>query len=302
MTSPTVFRCVVLMLIASLSGCATIRKFNPIESHSLDARRLTQQAESAIHQSDWAEAEQKLIQAVERNPDDNRARDVLSDVLWERGAQREAIEEKSRAIQLSGRRDPIALTELGQMELTNGNPHAALRNADEAVSQDPNLADAWTLRGFALRAMDDHEAAMSAFFRSLSIRDDDARTKLEIAQIYHETGQPRRSLAILGATPKEVMADCPCFADSCYLKGVLMRELERPLDAANALEMARNNGCQQPDLPFHLAEAQLAAGEYLLAEETLAQIGDIPPNYEVALSDLRQRIAAERPAIGSKWR
>ncbi len=106
-----------MMVTLLFTGCATIRKLNPIESSTLEARRLTQQAESAIHKSNWDEAEQKLISAIEKNPEDNRARNVLSEVLWERGAIEAAVEQKSRAIELSGRRDPYNLTELGQMEL-----------------------------------------------------------------------------------------------------------------------------------------------------------------------------------------
>ena len=41
--------CLLAGMVAG--GCATIRKFNPIESHTLEARQLTQQAESAMHRS-----------------------------------------------------------------------------------------------------------------------------------------------------------------------------------------------------------------------------------------------------------
>ena len=59
-----------MMVTLLFTGCATIRKLNPIESSTLEARRLTQQAESAIHKSNWDEAEQKLISAIEKNPED----------------------------------------------------------------------------------------------------------------------------------------------------------------------------------------------------------------------------------------
>lgn len=294
---PAIRQFLLLLIVISLTpGCATIRKFNPIESGTLEARRLTQQAEAAIHQQEWNQAEQKLVRAIEKNPDDTRARDVLANVLWERGAKRAAIEQKSHSINLSGRRDPVALTELGQMELSNAGLDAALRYADEAIRQDSNHADAWTLRGFVLREQGNYDPALSAFFRSLSIRSDDPRTRLEIAKIYRETGQSRRALAILGTAPKEEIVACPHFPEACYLRGVLMRDLDRPSDAVAALQAARANGCEVPDLLLQLADAQLAAGDHLqarataeMATEKIASVG-LTAEYEVALRDLRQRV------------
>lgn len=283
-----------------LTGCATIRKLNPIESSTLEARRLTQQAESAIHESNWEEAEQKLISAIEKNPEDNRARNVLSEVLWERGDKRAAVEQKSRAISLSGRRDPYNLTELGQMELSSGNAEAALECADEAIQQDSTLADAWTLRGFALRDLGRPDLALEAYYRSLSIRNNDPRTRLEIARVYQQGGQPRRALAILNSVPRDAVASCPHFSDVCYLRGVALRDLNRPADAANELAAALESGCANEDLLLHLADAQLAAGQVKEAQQTAAKLSASRlPKFELALQELQGRIAeklADEPA------
>jgi len=289
-----------MMIALFFTGCATIRKLNPIESSTLEARRLTQQAESAIHKSNWDEAEQKLISAIEKNPEDNRARNVLSEVLWERGAIEAAVEQKSRAIELSGRRDPYNLTELGQMELSSGNAEAALDCADEAIQQDSSLADAWTLRGFALRDLGRPDLALDAYYRSLSIRNDDPRTRLEIARVYQQGGQPRRALAILNSAPKEAVASCPHFPDVCYLRGIVLRDLNRPADAVNELASALENGCANDDLLLHLADAQLAAGNVEDAQRTAAKLtSNGTPKFELALQELRGRIAkklADEPA------
>ena len=251
------------LLLAILSGCATIRKFNPIEAHTLEARHLTQQAEAAIHRSEWAEAESKLVRAIEKCPEDTRARSVLANVLWERGAKEAAVEQKTRSVEMAGGHDATELTELGQMEFSTGDLEQALVHASAAIRQDSSHADAWTLRGFVLRAMDRPDDALGAFFRSLSIRPDDPRTRLEIAGIYRETGEPRQALAILGAAPHEADSPCPYYPDVCYLRGLLLRDLERPDDAVAAFTLARDNGCTANDLVLRLADAQFAAEEFV---------------------------------------
>ena len=293
------------MLLCSLAGgCATIRRFNPIESRTLEARQLTQQAESAMHRSDWDNAELKLVTAVERCPNDNRARACLAEVLWQRGAKKAAVEQLSKSIELSGRRDPVELTELGRMHLAMGNPLTALQFADEAIGRDESQAAAWTLRGFALNEQGRSKEALAAYFRSLSLRNDDPQTRLEIARIYRELGEPQRALAILDAaataTPDQT---CPHHADVCYLRGLLLRDLQRPGDAVLAFLAARESGCTSPDLLLCLADAQLSAGEIPRARDTLieaaAQSG---PEDAAVLAELRRRVDVTESAETSMWR
>lgn len=297
------FACVLCCVVLVGGGCATIRKFNPLESKTLEARRLTREAESAMYESDLAAAESMLVSAIERDPTDNRSRAVLAEVLWSRGAQKAAVEQMARAVSLSGRRDADQITQLGQMLLTSGNHTAALHRAEEAIQLDASSADAWTLKGFAHKKQGDQKAALAAFFRSLSIRDDDPQTRAEIAKIYQQLGEPQRALSILGSPQDENFQNCPHFHEICYLRGVLLRELERPSDAIAALQSARENGCQANDLLFHLADAQLALGEVLKARATLTEASvDCAPELQVALAELQQRVDARLPAANPVWR
>ena len=282
---------ILAVLAPLLSGCATLKRFNPLGPRTLEARRLTQEAEAAIHGASWDEAERKLVQAIDKSPDDNHARSVLADVLWQRGASRAAVEQKSRAVALSGRNDPIQLTELGQMEFSTGQLDGALQHANDAIAEDNMYSDAWTLRGFVLRAQGKPEESLNSFFRSLSIRSDDSSARLEIARIYHQTGQPQRALAILGAVPSAEVAPCSEFAEVCYLRGVIMQQLGRPIDAIASLRLAKENGCDAHDLLLHLAESRFQAGEQLQARATLADAElSAGGEYQVAVNELRRRI------------
>lgn len=304
---PSVYRrCFALLFVAMLVaffGCATIRKFNPLESKTLESRRLTQEAEAAIYESNLDHAESKLISAIERDPADSHARAVLADVMWQRGAPAAAIEQMAKSIQLSGRRDPAQVTSLGQMLITTGDNQSALLRADEAIAVDPTLADAWALKGFALKNLGQSEEALSAFFRSLSIRNDDPQTRLEIAKIYQQTGQAQRALTILGAPNVESVESCPLYSEVCYLRGQLLRDLNRNADAIVALRDAKNAGHPNIDLLFELAELQIGAGEMLQARATLkdatamAGTGQQYPK----LAELQQQLDSESKST-TLWR
>lgn len=287
----TLARLFVVFCLFGVAGCATIRRFNPVASNTLEARQLTQEAQAAIHGSAWDEAESKLVTAIEKYPEDNHARSVLADVLWERGAHSAAVEQKTHAIELSGRDDPLELTELGQMEFSTGALDQALEHADKAIELDSSLAEAWTLRGFVLRAQGKPQEALNAFFRSLSIHSRCPRSRIEIARIYQDTNQPQRALAILQSISRSNENDCLFFGDVCFLRGVLLSELGRPGDSIEALQMAREHGCPAEDLTLRLAQAQFAAGQQLKARATLAEIeGQTGPELTVALRDLKQQL------------
>ena len=285
-----------------LSGCATIRKFNPLESKTLEARRLTKEAESLLHSADLHQAEEKLFTAIERDPADNHAREVLADVLWQRGDTKAAVEQMSKAVQFAGRQDATQLTQLGQMLLSTGDSQAALRRAEEAIAAAPNHADAWTLKGFALRDAGRSADALGAFFRSLSLRNDDMLTRFEIAKIYFDEGKSQRALAILGS-PCDDADRCPHYADVCHLRGLLFQQLERPADAILALKEARDAGESSHDLIFAIASAQLELGEFMHARATLTEAAiDCPPEQQLRLAELQRQVDSGLPAATSVWR
>ena len=295
------FTSLFLAAMIVCSGCATIRKFNPLESKTLESRRLTQEAEAAMHENDLDHAESKLVSAIERDPTDSHARAVLADVMWQRNAPAAAIEQMAKSLQLSGRRDPQQVTGLGQMLLVTGDNQSALLRADEAIAVDPTLADAWTLKGFALKNQGKPEAALSAFFRSLSIRNDDTQTRLEIAKIYQQTGQSQRALSILGAPQAESIEACPHHPNVCYLRGQLLRELDRPDDAIVAFRDAKDAGYKNMEVYFALTELQIDGGQLLQARATIKDATAIMgAEQHPKLAELQQRVDAQTP--GQFWR
>ena len=291
-------------LLLVVSGCATIRKFSPVESHIIESRQLTQQAQADIHDKRWDDAEANLLTAIERCPQNDNAHRCLADVLWNQGAHRVAIAELSKAIELAGRADPGPLTKLGNMELAESDFAAALRHADEALQHDNRFADAWSLRGRVLRQQGDATTALACFFRSLSIRKDNPGTRIEIAKIYQTLGQPQRALAILDAAASSSQTKSEIQPEISFLRGLALRELDRPQDATRALVDARDQGFSHPEFYFQLADAQFAAGELRQARATASKAitVDDATNHRW-FQDLLQRIdLAQRQAHDASWR
>lgn len=269
-------------------GCATIKRLSPIESSTVQARQLTREAEASVFDHDLDTAESKLLAAIERDPADSRSRAVLADVYWSRGQESAAVDQMAKAVDLSEGRDAEHLIKLGQMLLAAGKPDAALRHAEQVLVSDEHRADAWTLKGFAMKQLGRPEDALAAFFRSLTLRNDDSQTRVEIARIYRQSNQPGRALAILGAPNPERQQECPYFPEVCYLRGVLLRELQRPTDAIVALQSAKRSGCDAEDLLLHLAECQVAAGQVLQAHATLAEAQEkCPQDLQDAVAQIR---------------
>jgi tetratricopeptide (TPR) repeat protein len=271
-------------------GCATIRKLDPRQSHLAEARQLTRMAESAMHEQAWEEAEQKLVSAIQHCPDDDHARSCLSDVLWQRGANRAAIEQLKKSMELSGRSEPHHLVKLGNMELAEGLAKSALRHADEALAMDRACADAWKLKGHVKSRLNDPTGALDCFFRALSIEPRDTTARVQIANLCYQQGRLQRSLALLEGLSHERL-DQHLAGETHLLKGLVLHDLGRLKEAVASLEMAHGFGKRTGDLYFHLADAQLALGDFESARSAARQaLDEVHPADRPALLDLLKRI------------
>lgn len=291
------YRITVTWLVCC-SGCATIRKYTPTDHGMRRSRQLTQEAQTLVHTEQWEEAEAKLLEAVERCSANDQARRCLSDVLWNRGANLPAIEQLTKAMELSGRRDPPTLIRIGTMHFAEGRLSEALELAKEALQHDPHLADGWALRGMVESAQGDFDTALSSFYRSLSEASDNLRTRMEIARIYRARNEPNRALAVLNAphhnshsvnredgTSSHMTQE---LAELHHLMGTIYRDLGRHTEAVDSLAKAYEAGDTRAELLQWLAESQLALGDFNAARHTLDQIP--APQRTSTMSELYEQI------------
>jgi len=226
----------------------------------------------------WNEAESLFATAVETNPADERAHHHLSEILWRRGLQEQAIWHMEESVRLSGGH-PQRLVELGELYLQRGDLDRAWQQAEAAIRAQRKLAAAWALRGDIFRRRQRLDEAMTSYHRALTYQSHYPHVQVALAEIYGEKDRPRRSLATLellaeqygpAQTPTNILA----------LQGVALKSLSRHDDAVEVLARARDRGNASANLLFELSEAQWLAGDAASAGLTVHTALARDPSHE----------------------
>ena len=104
---------------------------------------------------------------------------------------------------------------------------------------------------------------------------------MALAETYRAMNDPQRALLKLqtladsypaGEEPQNVL----------YLQGLALSAVGRPADAASMLQLARDRGPASPELLFHLAEAEMQAGQLVAARQSVEQVLAIEPRHQSA--------------------
>lgn len=249
--------CLITASLLSAGGCKSLRR-DP-GANVISARQMSLQGLEAIQQGEWQQAEAWFANAVQTNPVDERAHGQYAELLWRRGVQKEAIEHLEESVKLSAG-DPKLLVRLGEMYLARGDADGAWRQAEQAIQANRQLACAWALRGDVARKRGNLQAALADYHRGLSYEGHCPHVQLALAEIYRRQNRPRRALSTLeilaehyppNEIPQELLLE----------QGLALKALGRHGRAVEVLAMAARQGEPSADLLFHLADAQLSAGD-----------------------------------------
>lgn len=249
-----------------------------------------------MQRQQWEQAEDLFAQAVQTSPVDERARWRYAEMLWRRGAHKEALVQMEEAVRLSGN-EPKLLVQSGEMYLAAGDLPRAAKRAEQAVAADSQMASAWALQGDVLRRSGNHQDALAAYHRALNYQEHFPHVQLAAAEIYGESGRPQRALATLellagqyppGQEPAEVQ----------FATGLALKSLGRFDEAADSLAEAAKQGEPTAYLLLHLSEAHLLSGDLgsagLAINEALAR----EPNHAGA-RQLHEQIEARRQQMSA---
>jgi tetratricopeptide (TPR) repeat protein len=246
-------------LLAAASGCRALSTKKTNDDAISAARMMSLQGMDAQQKGRWDHAESLYAAAVERCPTDERARCGYAECLWQRGAQDEAVGHMEEAVRLSGD-DPERLVQLGGMYLAQGQLGRAAQQAEQAIAANRQLAKGWALRGDVLRAQGELTDALASYHRALSLQEHYPEVQFAVAEIYCQDRRPQRALATLqslgdfyppGAVPSNVL----------YRQGLVLRQLGRYQDAAQALAAATEKGEPSAEMLYELAQTHLLAGD-----------------------------------------
>ena len=137
---------IAAVILVAASGCAMLGKRAPRIDDVTKCRELTQQGVAAMEMGQWDQSEKLLERTVEAAPTDTVTRRSLAEVLWHRGATKEALLQMEAAVRLDAS-DASMMVRDGEMLLVTGATDKALERANEAIRLDPKLSGAWALRG-----------------------------------------------------------------------------------------------------------------------------------------------------------
>lgn len=269
-----------------LAGCRLPFSEGPVSRSLLTCRQLSQRGVSALERGDARTAESLLKQAVEACEVDPDARRHYANALWERGRQREALEQLHEALRLSSDDDRL-LARAAEMHLALGDIDTAKAAVGEALDLNPQSAAAWALRGRVMLRAGQPRQALADLQRALAYAPDNRQILLDLAEVYRRLDEPQRALANLqsladsyppGEEPQQVL----------YLQGLAMSALGRHDDAVDCLARACGRDRPSPDLLARLAEAELAAGHAAEARSRAQQALLLDPRHAASLALLER--------------
>jgi len=210
---------------------ALCRKVIDDEPRAVDAVNLL--ALICKQSGDLTQAENLMRRCLEIEAGRADIRGNLGNLLAQVGRPREAVDCYRAALQDDRRFRPARLG-LARTLLALGQASAGEAEADRLIRHDARDAEAWNIRGTALRMQGKFAGAERAFNRALSIH--------------------------------------PDYAVARHNLGALLASLSRSEEALVELDRAAAGGIQGPEIAHNRASALMALGEFDAAEKVLVDV------------------------------
>ncbi len=214
-----------------------------------------------------------------------------------RGKPEVALKEMERVVGLYPR-SAQAQYQYALTLLANGDLTRAASALDQALAVAPHLVEPTLLRARLHMRRGDTAAAIQSLTELLRRRPGLIPARLTLAEAYGLRGEPAPALAIFDALIQEHPRE-PQFH---FLRGLVLRDLQKPDEALAAFEQAR---ALAPDNPLilrqlvevHLARRQIEAARALLTEPLARKPNDADLRVLLALTYVAQRDLARAEEI-----
>jgi cytochrome c-type biogenesis protein CcmH/NrfG len=141
-----------------------------------------------------------------------------------------------------------------------------------------DLASAWALRGDVQAARGSDELALASYHRALVLQPDYPTVQVAIADVYLRHGRYDRLLATLDRMQDNMEAgECPMRVH--LLRGMAMRQLGRPREAADLFRSVCEQQPGDPEYLIMLAEAEFEAGDLAASRQALGHVFQLDPTH-----------------------
>lgn len=226
-----------------------------------------------MQRGQYEQAQALFTQAIVADPDDPRIRAELARTLARNGQPAQAIEEMSKAVELSGGEATYHI-ELGELYMKIGRLDLARENADRALHNNRRLAGAWALRGKIQKAMGQLDEARVSLHRALVHDESLNEIRFLLAQTYIELQQPDRTLAILHTLcQRHGIAEVP--DRYLLLNAQALAAIDQLDRAAELLAEVADRPEPLPDVLLELGRIQVLRGDVANARRTWTRGRDL---------------------------
>jgi len=290
--------CGVAVLGFLCSGCQMMGPRTASMGEQVACRQLTQQGLTALEAENWPAAAEYLEQAVDTCPVDPDARRHYAQALWHDGDHQAALAQLEEALRLAPE-DPLALVGAARCRLELQQFELARRLAAEALDLDPQLAEAWAVRGYVLKQQGRASEALGDFQRALQYEPSRRDWRFEVAELYRQMNRPQQALANLeslldlyppGEAPPKVLD----------LIGLAYAALGRYDEALQSYAIAIKRGGPLSAVCYHRAEALWHLGRLPEAQEALHQTLAMEPSHaagQALLARIQQANGQSSPTL-----
>jgi tetratricopeptide (TPR) repeat protein len=291
---PAKLICLIGILLPMTAGCALFGRREPAASQIAAARQFSQEGVTAIEAGQWERAETLLRQALAASPDDAQSRRYLAEALWHRGAADEALTQIEAAAD-NPTSDAATAVRAGEFRFARRSWDLALARAEQAIRLDPELPQAWALRGRAFWRMNQPERALADFHHALALTPNDRQLLLDVAVLYRQIGQPARALTTIHLLVETYPpGDVP--QQALYLEGVTLQALGRNQQAIESMLAASRRDPPNAEILFQLAQLYAATGDDHAAAAAARQALAVDPVHAGGQQLLQQLLARAAPS------
>ncbi len=244
-------------------------------------RSLSLRGADSLEQQKYEDAESLFVEALRRSPNDERAQWGYAEVMWQRGQHAAAIQQMSKAVELSGA-NPAWLVRLGQMYLEEGDLVHAKEKADLALRSRRDDPTAWALKADVHRHSGELEDAICCYQRAMVYRPDWPEVQVTVAELYCKLKRPQRALATLDRMSDQ-RSETQQPPRSYLVRSQALADMGEHEAAMMCLRTASGRiAPDQSEILFQFAQQQMQLGDLVEARVCLGRVLQREPNHSGA--------------------
>lgn len=262
-------RLLALLLCFALAGCSWLR--GALNRHTVEAQRLTREAQLAQESGDLERAAMLLSKAIEENPEDSEVRRRLGDVLLANGQKAEAVVQFREALAMSPD-DAAGQARLARLLFELDQPDNAEDAVKAALAIEPKNTTALLLKSELADRKHNDSIAMETCHQVLANEPDNAEAQLRIAAILLRSSKPERAASLLRQVCQNSKATEEQVIQAKWSLGIAYGQQKRWDEAADAISVVldrRPNATA--DEWYRLAYANYFAGDVDAAARDIAR-------------------------------